>query len=86
MFIRDSVFEASRGLGPDADLQVVRYFEKSEMDKQAVTEKIKSKMNDHYKLTSSICGLRYFTREVFHRYVPLTTKQWKQALLKMIQT
>ena len=37
MFIRDSVFEASRGLGPDADLQVVRYFEKSEMDKQAVT-------------------------------------------------
>ncbi len=62
MFIRDSVFEASRGLGHDADLQVVRYFEKSEMDKQAVTEKIKSKMNDHYKLTSSICGLRYCTK------------------------
>jgi hypothetical protein len=50
------------GQEEDIDRQVNNYFERSELDKQAVVQRIRTKLNDHYSLTSSICGLRYFSK------------------------
>jgi hypothetical protein len=49
------------GQKEDIDRQVNNFFEISELDKNAVVQRIRSKLNDHYSLTSSVCGLRYCT-------------------------
>jgi hypothetical protein len=62
----DYIKKHAFGLHPTADVEydikIGLRFEASEMDKQAVIQKFRITLNDHYKLTSSICNLTYMCK------------------------
>jgi hypothetical protein len=61
-YIRKHAFASRQTTEEDYDLHVSMKFEVSEMDKQSVIQKFKAIMDDHYKLTCSICKLTYKSR------------------------